>query len=75
MTPKSQFGVAVRILGLIFLYRGLTALPEILSIFSTGSFRGSLEIIITIVWPLVLASWLIRGAPMLVHIAYPDSSD
>jgi hypothetical protein len=75
MTPKSVFGLAVRVLGLVFLYRGLSALPEILSIFSTGSFRGSLGIIIMIAWPFLLALWLIRGAPHLVRIAYPDSAD
>ena len=75
MTPKSVFGLAVRGLGLVFLYRGLSALPEILSIFSTGSFRSSLGIIIMIAWPLVLAFWLIRGAPLLIRIAYPNSAD
>jgi hypothetical protein len=75
MTPKSVFGLAVRVLGLVFLYRGLSALPEILSIFSTGSFRSSLGIIIMIAWPLVLAFWLIRGAPLLIRIAYPNSAD
>jgi hypothetical protein len=75
MTPKSVFGLAVRVLGLVFLYRGLSALPEILSIFSTGSFRSSLGIIIMIAWPLLLAFWLIRGAPLLIRIAYQDSAD
>jgi hypothetical protein len=75
MTPKTAFGVAIRILGLIFLYRGLTALPEILSIFSTGSFRGFLDTIIMIAWPFVLAYWFIRGAPQIVRIAYPNSTD
>jgi len=75
MTPKSVFGLAVRVLGLVFLFRGLSALPELLSIFSTGSFRGSLGIVIMIAWPFVLASWLVRGAPLLVRIAYPDSAN
>ena len=75
MTPKTVFVLAVRILGLVFLFRGLLALPEILSIFSTGSFRSSLSIIIMIAWPLALAFWLIRGAPLLVSIAYSDSAE
>jgi len=75
MTPKNVFVLAVRVLGLVFLYRGLVELPEILSIFSTGSFRSSLSIIVLIAWPLVLAFWLIRGAPLLVHLGYPDSAD
>jgi hypothetical protein len=75
MTPKSVFSLAVRVLGLVFLFRGLSALPEILSIFSTGSFRNALGTIIMIAWPFVLAFWLIRGAPLLVRIAYPNSMD
>jgi|HubBroStandDraft_6_1064221.scaffolds.fasta_scaffold2568415_1 hypothetical protein len=75
MTPKSVFIVAVRVLGLVFLFRALVALPEILSIFSTGSFRSSLGIIVMIAWPLLLAYWFIRGAPLLVSIAYTNSAD
>jgi hypothetical protein len=75
MTPKSVFVLAVRVLGLVFLFRALVALPEILSIFSTGSFRSSLGIIVMIAWPLVLAYWFIRGAPLLIGIAYPNSED
>jgi len=75
MTPKSLFSLAVRVLGLVFLYRALTALPELLSIFSTDSFRSSLGTIIMIAWPLVVAFWLIRGAPLLIRIAYPNSTD
>jgi hypothetical protein len=75
MTPKNVFILAVRILGLVFLFRGLLELPEILSIFSTGSFRSSFSIIVMIAWPLVLAFWLIRGAPLLVGIAYSNSAE
>jgi hypothetical protein len=75
MTPKSVFSLAVRVLGLVFLFRGLSALPELLSIFSTGSFRNSLGIIVMVGWPLVIAYWLIRGAPLLIRIAYPGSTD
>jgi hypothetical protein len=75
MTPKSVFSLAVRVLGLVFLFRGLSALPELLSIFSTGSVRSSLGIIIMIAWPLLVALWLIRGAPLLIRIAYPNSTD
>ena len=75
MTPKSLFSLAVRVLGLVFLYRALTALPELLSIFSTDSFRSSLGTIIMIAWPLVGAFRLIRGAPLLIRIAYPNSTD
>lgn len=75
MTPKTLFVLAVRILGLVFLFRGLVELPEILSIFSTGSFRSSFGIVVMIAWPLLLAFWLIRGAPFLVQIAFQNSAD
>jgi hypothetical protein len=75
MNPKEIFGLAVRLLGLVFLYHGLSALPGVLSIIplnSSGSFVGG---IIMVVWPLVVAYWLLLGGPPLVRIAYPNSED
>jgi len=75
MKPKDIFGLAVRLLGLVFLYHGLSALPGIVSIIppnSAGNFIGG---IIMLGWPWVVAYWLLRGAPALVRLAYPDSED
>jgi hypothetical protein len=75
MTPKSIFSLAVRLLGLVFLFRGLAALPSILSIFPAGSFWNFLNNIVMLAWPFVVAYWLIQGAPLLVRIAYPNPGD
>jgi len=75
MNPKSIFSLAVRILGLFFLFRGLMALPAILSIFPAGSFGNFLNNLVAIAWPFVVAYWLIQGAPILVRIAYPNPGD
>jgi hypothetical protein len=72
MTPKSTFSLAVRILGLVFLFRGLAALPAILSIFPVGSFGNFFYTVVSLAWPFVVAIWLIKGAPLLVHTAYPN---
>jgi hypothetical protein len=73
MNPKSVFSVAVRLLGLVFLFRGLSSLPEVLSIFSTGSVGNFLTTAVELAWPFVVAYWLIRGAPLVIRTAYPDS--
>ncbi len=73
MTPKAIFTLAVRILGLFFLHHGLAALPSILAIFPAGSFWNFVTNIVSLAWPFVVAYWLIRGAPAVVHLAYPNS--
>jgi hypothetical protein len=75
MTPKSIFSLAVRLLGLAFLFRGLEALPALLTIFPAGSFGNFLNNVVAIAWPFVVAYWLIQGAPLVVRIAYPNSGD
>jgi hypothetical protein len=73
MNPKSIFSVAVRLLGLVFLFRGLSNLPDILTIFSAGSVWNFINAAVALTWPFIVAYWLIRGAPLVVHTAYPDS--
>jgi hypothetical protein len=75
MTPKSIFSLAVRILGLAFLYRGLEGLPAILSLFPAGSFWNFVNNVVAIAWPFVVAYWLVQGAPLVVRTAYPNSGD
>jgi len=75
MTSKSIFSLAVRLLGLVFLFRGLAALPSLLSIFPAGSFWNFVNNIVMLAWPFVVAFWLVQGAPLLVRTAYPNSED
>lgn len=77
MNSRDLFLLAVRILGLVFLYHGLTALPTtLLSAFVTlfgRSFLGFLGMSFMALWPLLLAWWLIGGAPLLMRLAYPTT--
>ena len=75
MNSRDLFLLAVRILGLVFLYHGLTALPTtLLSAFVTlfgRSFLGFLGMSFMALWPLLLAFRLIQGAPFVMRLAYP----
>jgi hypothetical protein len=74
MKQKEIFSLAVRLLGLVFLYHGLSVLPGVLPmIFSPGSVGNFVGGILMLGWPLVVAYWLVRGGTPLVRIAYPDS--
>ena len=73
MKPKDIFGLAVRGVGLLFLYRGLSMLPTLIP----TAFGGPATFFMAILmfgWPLLLAYWLLRGAPLIMRIAYPDSA-
>jgi len=74
MKSKDLFKLAVQILGLVFLYRGLSALPTVIELVLMGSFVHSAVAVLGIAWPLVVAWWLLGGAPLLMRRAYPDSS-
>ncbi len=71
MNSKDIFSLAVRILGLAFLYRGLSALPIVLPTLF-GGFGNAIMCALTVGWPLLLAWWLLRGARLIMRIAYPD---
>jgi hypothetical protein len=75
MKPKDIFSLAVRLLGLVFLYHGLSALPSVLSLIPPSSVGSFVNGIIMFAWPLVVAYWLLGGAPLLMCIAYPDAED
>jgi hypothetical protein len=77
MKPPELFQLALRILGLVFLYHGLAPLPMVLVQF-LSAFRGPntgqvLFTIVMLTWPLFLAWWLLRGAPQLMRLAYPET--
>jgi len=79
MKPKVIFSLAVRLLGLVFLYQGLSSLSGLISLVISGSFIGSFMTVVMsglmCVWPLAVAWWLIGGAPQLTHHAYPESDE
>jgi hypothetical protein len=75
MKPRDVFNIAVRILGLVFLYHGLSAMPAIVTHIVTFNFFGLFINTLQIAWPLVLAYWLIGGASQLMEIAYPDGDN
>jgi hypothetical protein len=75
MTPKSIFSLAIRLLGLLFLYHGLVALPALLTIFPAGSFWNFVTNLVAIFWPFAVAFWLIQGAPLVMRAAYPNAGD
>jgi len=67
MNAKEIFQLAVRLLGLAFLYHGLMYAPLILVNFSIWSLLPNL---IMTAWPLAVAYWLVRGAPELMNLAF-----
>lgn len=76
MKSKEIFSVAVRIIGLIFLYQGLSSVPTAVGMvcpaFPHFVFRNCLPALFVVGWPLVLAWWMVRGAPWLMRVAYGE---
>ncbi len=79
MKARDIFKLAVRILGLVFIYYGLTAVPVAASAFYTAATGahglGFFMSLVMVGWPLAVAYWLLRGAPLIVHIAYPNTAE
>ena len=75
MKEKDMFALAVRILGLVFLYQGLSRIPEgiaqcvLLVLDSKTTSIGGASV--DFAYRLSLGFWLVRGSPLLMHIAYP----
>ncbi len=76
MKSKDVFDVAVRIIGLLFLYQGLVTVPtaftSICPVFPHFVFRNLLPSLLIVGWPLFIAQWLVRGAPWLMRWAYRE---
>ena len=72
---KDIFGLAVRLLGLVFLYFGLRAVTPLLDLgaIETAGKSDILNAILPIVFNLAVAWWLIGGG-LLIRLAYPESS-
>ncbi len=71
MNTKEWFSLAVRILGLVFLYHGLITLPVSIGMAFGGGMSGAVTAV-QILWQLGLALWLIGGAPLLMNIAFRE---
>jgi hypothetical protein len=79
MKPKDIFGLAVRLIGLVFLYQGLTAVPNAITsvfpVFPHPFWRNLFPSLLIVGWPLLIGYWLVRGAPWLMQKAYGDGSE
>ena len=76
MKPKNIFELIVRLVGLIFLYESAEKVPLAISYIFPGfrffSGPGILSALFMVGWPLAVAYWLLRGAPPISRLAYPD---
>ena len=74
MKTKDLFGLAVRIMGLFFLYRGINLAPALIDgfaqSFGSGEVAGIWETL-KAAWPIFVGLYLVRGAPLLLHWAFP----
>lgn len=72
---KDIFGLAVRLLGLVFLYFGLSAVPPLLDLgaLETAAKSDIITALLPIVFNLAVAWWLIGGG-WLIRRAYPETS-
>ncbi|MGB7770100.1 MAG: hypothetical protein WBN22_14790, partial [Verrucomicrobiia bacterium] len=72
---KDIFGLAVRLLGLIFLYFGLSGVPPLLDFgaIETADKSDIVNAILPVVFNLAVAWWLLGGG-LLVRRAYPETS-
>jgi hypothetical protein len=65
MKPRDIFKLAIRLLGLWFVYLGITNLPMVFE-----TYKALLYVAVDA----VAAWWLIGGASLLVNRAYPDAT-
>jgi hypothetical protein len=73
MKPKDIFGLAVRLLGLVFLYLGLKAVLPVLDLETIESADKSdiINMIFPVAFNLIVAWWLLGGG-LLTRRAYPE---
>ncbi len=72
---KDIFSLAVRLLGLVFLYQGLSAVPPLLDFgaIETAARSDIVTAILPIAFHLTVAWWLLDGR-WLIRRAYPEST-
>ena len=74
MKPRDIFGLAVRLLGLFFLYLGLRSVTPLLdlSAIETAGKSDIINAILPIVFNFAIAWWLLGGG-LLMRRAYPEA--
>jgi hypothetical protein len=74
MKPRDIFGLAIRLLGLFFLYLGLRAVAPVLDLEAVENAGKSdiINAILPIAFNLLVAWWLLGGG-LLMRRAYPDA--
>ena len=70
MKPKDIFRLAIRLLGLFFIYLTARSIPVTLN--SSGA--GILAAILVVAFFAAVAWWLLGGASLLMQRAYPDTA-
>lgn len=75
MKAKDIFGIAVRLLGLVFLYQAFLPFPNLVALVLSKNLGGVLLTVIGVGWYLIMANWLLRGAPLLLRMAYPEEKN
>lgn len=75
MKPKDIFGLAVRLLGLFFLYLALKALTQMLDLdlIENPDKTDLINDLLPFAFNLVVAAWFIHGG-LIIRWAYPESS-
>jgi hypothetical protein len=75
MKPKDIFGLAVRLLGLYFLYLGLNALAQMLGsdIINSPEKMDIVYALLPVLFDLIIGWWLLGGG-LLVRRAYPETA-
>ena len=73
---RDIFGLAVRLLGLVFLYLGLSAVPPLLdfSALQTANASDIITSILPIAFNLAVAGWLLTTR-WLIRRAYPEATN
>jgi hypothetical protein len=78
MKAHDIFNLSMRLIGLIFLYQGLSNVPAAVAsfcpVFPHFNFRTLLPSLFLVGWPILVGIWMIKGAPWLMRIAYPNYS-
>lgn len=79
MRAKEIFGLTVRLIGLWFLYQGLSGVPTVISaifpVFPHFYVRNIIPSLLLVGWPIALGYWFLRGAPPVIRLAYPQEPE
>ena len=74
MKPRDIFGLMIRFFGLVCVYQGLDKVPSAWAGIYQQSphlhFAVLFTYLLMVVWPLAVGIWLVRGAPLLMRLAY-----